>query len=64
MSFSIFGKNSILDLIKFLDLLLLNHIATRWHCLPQQTGLQEKHDTVEDDNWAVGAKDSVNDDFL
>ena len=30
-SFSIVGKNFILDLIEFLDLLLLNHIATRLH---------------------------------
>ena len=47
-TFSIVGKCSILDLIKFLDLLLLNYIGTTLYYFSKQTGLQEKHDTIED----------------
>ena len=47
-TFSVVGKSSILDLIEFLDLPLLNYIATTLHYSSQQTGLQEKHDIVED----------------
>ena len=47
-TFSIVRKSSILDLIEYLDLPLLNYIATILHYFSQQTGLQEKHDIVED----------------
>ena len=52
---SIVVNNSTLDLLEFIDLFLLNYVATTLHQLLQQTGLQEKCAT------AVGAKDSVND---
>ena len=52
---AIFIKGFTLDLLEFLDLCLLNFVATTLHKLSRQIGLQEKYAT------AVGIKDSVND---
>ena len=63
-TFPIARKSFILDLIEFLNLPLLNYIVTRLHYFSEEISLQEKHDTLKDHKWAVGAKDSVNDNLV